>query len=170
MQETLFHLRPAQAADLPAILAVQRQCYLPSMNEDGATWAGRLAAAADFVWVGEVAGKVGAYLATYPSHLGKVTPLGGAFALAADADCLYLHDLAVAPAAAGRGLGARLVAGALAAARQHGWRHAALVCVQDAYAFWQGQGFSAPATLAPAAQAALASYPGPARYMTRQLD
>ena len=60
--------------------------------------------------------------------------------------------------------------GARAAPRKHGWRHAALVCVQDAYAFWQGQGFSAPATLAPAAQAALASYPGPARYMTRQLD
>ncbi len=169
MPESVFHLRPAQAADLAAILAVQRQCYLPSMNEDGATWAGRLAAAAGFVWVGEQAGEIGAYLATYPSQLGKVTPLGGAFALATGADCLYLHDLAVAPGAAGRGLGARLVACALAAARRHGWRHAALVCVQDAYTFWQRQGFSEPATLAPAAQAALASYPGPARYMTRPL-
>lgn len=169
MSPTAFRLRPAQAADLPAILAVQRQCYLPSMNENGATWAGRLATAADFVWVGEVAGAVGAYLATYPSRLGKVTPLGGDFAPAANADCLYLHDLAVAPAAGGRGLGARLVACALAAARRHGWQHAALVCVQDAYAFWQRQGFSAAATLAPAAQAALASYPGPARYMTRRL-
>ena len=170
MRPTAFRLRPAQAADLSAILAVQRQCYLPSMNEDATTWAGRLDAAAGFVWVGEQAGEIGAYLATYPSQLGKVTPLGGDFAPAANADCLYLHDLAVAPSAAGRGLGARLVACALAAARRHGWRHAALVCVQDAHAFWQRQGFSEPVTLAPAAQAALASYPGPARYMTRPLD
>lgn len=169
MTDAAFHLRPAQAADLPAILAVQRQCYLPSMNEDAATWAGRLAAAADFVWVGERDGAVGAYLATYPSCLGKVTPLGGNFAVAAAADCLYLHDLAVAPLAAGRGLGARLVDCALNAARHHGWQHAALVCVQDAFAFWQKQGFSEPGALAPAAQAALASYPGAARYMTRHL-
>lgn len=160
-------LRQATAADLPAILAVQRLCYAPAMNEDAATWAGRLACAADFAWIGESDGEVRAYLATYPSLAGKVAPLGSAFAIARPADCLYLHDLAVAPDAGGCGLGARLVDNALAAARAQGFLHAALVCVQDALGFWQRQGFREATTLSAAARAALATYPGPARYMLR---
>jgi GNAT superfamily N-acetyltransferase len=156
--------------DLPAVLAVQRLCYLPEMNEDGSTWRGRLAAAADFAWVAEIGGVVSAYLATYPSRLDKVTPLGGEFDVAAAADCLYFHDLAVAPAAGGSGLGARLVEHALQAAQRHGMSYAALVCVQDALAFWQRRGFAQRPSLAPAATAALATYPAPARYMWRLIN
>lgn len=167
MPNTTFTLRPMLADDLPAILAVQRQCYLPEMNEDGPTWCGRLAAAPGFAWVGERDGNVCAYLATYPSQQGKITPLGGDFIVAAAADCLYFHDLAVAPAAAGSGLGAQLVGHALAAARQQGLAQAALVCVQQAFAFWQRHGFVEQTALTAASQAALATYPGPARYMLR---
>lgn len=165
-----FILRPLHASDLPAILAVQRLCYAPEMNEDGSTWHDRLATAADFAWVVEIDGQVSAYLATYPSCLGKVTPLGGEFVIAGAADCLYFHDLAVMPAAGGNGLGGRLVEHALQAARRHGLAHAALVCVQDAFAFWQRRGFNERLPLAPAATAALATYPAPARYMWRLLD
>ncbi|PKO33323.1 MAG: histone acetyltransferase [Betaproteobacteria bacterium HGW-Betaproteobacteria-7] len=175
MQSTAFtldipFLRPMHPTDLPAILAVQRQCYVPEMNEDESTWRGRLAAAADFTWVAEIGGEVGAYLATYPSHLDKVTPLGGEFVVTGAADCLYVHDLAVAPAASGSGLGARLVEHALQAARRQDLAQAALVCVQDAFAFWQRCGFAERRPLAPAATAALATYPPPARYMWRSID
>lgn len=162
-----YRLRPMRVPDLPAVLAVQRQCYVAEMNEDGPTWHGRLAAAPDFAWVAEDGDGLCAYLATYPSRLGKVTPLGGAFVVAEAADCLYFHDLAVAPAAAGSGLGARLVEHALAAARAGGLAHAALVCVQDALGFWQRRGFSTSQHLSLGSAAALASYPGPARYMLR---
>jgi len=160
-------LRPLCLADLPALLAVQRQCYRPEMNEDDATWRKRLSAAAAFAWVAEIDRKVCAYLATYPSQLGKVTPLGGEFVLAETADCLYFHDLAVAPSAAGNGLGAALAGQALQAAREHGLAHAALVCVQDALSFWQRQGFVEYRALTPAGDAALGTYPGPARYLSR---
>ena len=160
-------LRPLCLADLPALLAIQRQCYPPEMNEDETTWCKRLRTAAAFAWVAEIDRKVFAYLATYPSHLGKVTPLGGEFVLAETADCLYFHDLAVAPSAAGSGLGAALVGQALLTARERGLAHAALVCVQDALSFWQRQGFIEYQTLTPASGAALDSYPGPARYLSR---
>ena len=163
-------LRRLHPTDLPAILAVQRQCYVPEMNEDDSTWRSRLAAAADFAWVAEIGGEVGAYLATYPSRLDQVTPLGGEFVVSRAADCLYFHDLAVAPAAGGCGLGARLVEHALQAARRHGLAQAALVCVQDAFAFWQRRGFIERQPIAPSATAALASYPAPARYMWRLID
>lgn len=160
-------LRPMLSQDLPAVLAVQRLCYLPAMNERAAVWRRRLAAAGDFAWVAESGGEVCAYLATYPSQLGKLTPLGGDFVVAGAADCLYFHDLAVAPAAGGSGLGARLVEHALLAAGRHGLSHAALVCVQEALAFWQRHGFADHAPLEATSTAALATYPGPARYMAR---
>lgn len=162
-------LRPMQPNDLPAVLSVQRLCYVLEMNENGDIWRDRLAAAADFAWVAEIGGAVCAYLATYPSRLDKLTPLGGEFVVAAGADCLYFHDLAVAPAASGSGLGARLVEHALQAAQRHGLAHAALVCVQDAFAFWQHHGFAERQPVATAAAAALASYPPPARYLWRSI-
>ncbi len=167
MRPTDIAFRPMQAADLPAILAVQRLCYPAEMNEDATTWRQRLASAAAFSWVAEDVTGVCAYLACYPSRLGKVTSLGDDFLIAETADCLYLHDLAVAPAATGRGLGGALVRQALQAARGLGLAHAALVCVQDAFSFWQAQGFADHPGLSPAGATALASYPGPARYMSR---
>lgn len=172
MPDSLQHpmtLRSMRPSDLPAVLRVQRLCYVSEMNEDGETWRDRLATAADFAWVAEIGGEVCAYLATYPSRLDKVTPLGGEFVVAAPADCLYFHDLAVSPATTGCGLGASLVAHALQAAQWHGLAHAALVCVQDALAFWQRHGFAERLPLAPTVAAALATYPPPARYLWRSL-
>lgn len=167
MPSAKLTLRPMCLADLPALLAVQRQCYRPEMNEDDAIWRRRLSAATAFAWVAQIDRKVCAYLATYPSQLGKVTPLGGEFVLSETADCLYFHDLAVAPSAAGNGLGVALVGQALQAARQRGLAHAALVCVQDALSFWQRRGFVEYRALTPAGDAALSTYPGPARYLSR---
>lgn len=167
LHERPMTLRPLRASDLPAVMRVQRLCYVPELNEDGDTWRDRLATAADFAWVAETGGEVFAYLATYPSRLDKVTPLGGEFVVAAAADCLYFHDLAVAPAAAGSGLGASLVEHALQAAQRHGLAYAALVCVQDALAFWQRRGFAERRPLAPDAASALATYPPPACYLWR---
>lgn len=157
-------IRPMSPADLPGVLAVQRTCYPPAMNEPAAVLRERLAQAPDFAWVAVVDREIRGYLVGYPSRLGKVTPLGGAFEPSATSDCLYLHDLAVAPATGGRGLGTRLLRRALAT--RPGWP-AALVCVQQALPFWQRAGFAERALVDPAQAARLAGYPGPARYMVR---
>jgi predicted N-acetyltransferase YhbS len=151
-------------SDLPAVLAIQQVCYPPSMNESGATILERLACAPTLAWVAVMGGQPAAYLMTYPSTLGKVTPLGGGFEIPDEPDCLYFHDLAVRPCAIGNGLGAALVRHALASSR---WPSAALVCVQDAREFWIRQGFAEAATRE--AQQ-LATYPGQARYMVRRMD
>jgi ribosomal protein S18 acetylase RimI-like enzyme len=164
-----FALRRANLDDLPALLAVQAQCYSPQMNEPETVWRQRLQQAAALCWLAESGGAIHAYLAAYPARLGHVTALDGDFAPPPLANCLYLHDLAVSPDASGSGLGKALLTRALHTAQERGWRHAALVCVQDAAGFWQGQGFAATALPDSTAQAALASYPGPACYMTRPL-
>ena len=106
----------------------------------------------------------GAYLVGYRTLLGEVSPLGAAFAHHAQADGLYLHDLAIGRALRGRGVAQSLVAHARAQAQA--WRLAglALVSVNDTVAFWQGQGF-AVAEVTSQGQAALATYTGRAVYM-----
>lgn len=163
-------LRTMTADDLAGVLAVQRECYPPAMNEPAATILSRLAQAPDFAWVAEGDGGVCAYLVAYPSRLGKVTQLGGDFAVAGNADCLYLHDLAVAPRALGGGVARALLRQARQAALAAGLRQAALVSVQDSRAFWQKQGFAAGPALTPVEAANLASYPPPAFYLSCRFD
>ncbi|MCC2957465.1 GNAT family N-acetyltransferase [Massilia sp. IC2-477] len=157
-------IRAMRAADLDAVLAVQAACYPPAMQEAAAVVLARVSAAGDTCIVAEDDRGVCAYLFAYPSTLGMVTPLGAEFAPAADADTLYLHDLAVAPRAHGRGLARRLVEHLLA--RAQGLSASALVSVQDTAGFWTTLGYR-PANSACAD--ALASYPGEARYMVRPL-
>jgi predicted N-acetyltransferase YhbS len=145
------------------VLSIQLACYPPSMNESAATIRKRLECTPTLAWIAFLGDAPAAYLMTYPSMLGKVTPLGGAFDIPNDPDCLYFHDLAVTPTASGKGVGAALVRHALASSR---WPSAALVCVQDAREFWIRQGFAEAATRE--AQQ-LATYPGQARYMVRRM-
>ena len=92
-------LRPMALADLPAVLDVQRACYPGGFLEDAATFTQRLQSPGNLSCVAMQDGVVCAYLAAYRSRPGKLTPLNGGFDTVAQPDTLYLHDLAVAPAA-----------------------------------------------------------------------
>lgn len=150
--------------DLAFVLGIQQACYPPSMNEAATTILERLAEAPEYAWIAMLRGEPAAYLMTYPSELGKITPLGGEFRIPDAPDCLYIHDLAVRPSANGKGLGAALVRHALAASR---WGASALVCVQDAREFWTRQGFSEVRMAEPGQIANLSTYPGQPCYMVR---
>ena len=169
MATQAVRLRAMRADDLEAVLAVQLACYGAGFVEDGALIARRLAAAPHTGWVAERAGAVCAYLAAYPSVLGKLTPLHGEFEPAPAADALYLHDLAVHPSAAGLGLGPLLVRHAWAHAAQAGWAHSTLVSVQASVGFWARHGYAATAPAGVEQQVRLATYPGDAVYMARRL-
>ena len=159
-------MRPA---DLDAVLRVQAACYPVSMQEPAAIVLSRMRAAPGSCAVAVDAEGVCGYLFAYPSRLGAVTPLDAPFAPAPDADTLYLHDLAVAPRAHGRGLARRLVAHLLDHGRSLGLAASSLVSVQDTAAFWSSLGFQETGIDCPQARAALAGYPGAARYMRRSL-
>jgi predicted N-acetyltransferase YhbS len=159
-----MRMAPMAEADLRAVLAVQAACYPPAMQEGADVVRARLRASPDTVLVARDGDGVCAYLFAYPSRLGKVTPLGGGFSVPATPDTLYLHDLAVAPRAAGQGVARRLVDAMLA--RAGGLRHSALVSVQDSRRFWESLGYLPAAGDA----AALATYPDDALYMTKRLS
>lgn len=164
-----FQIRSMCLDDLASVLAVQAACYPPSMQEAAAVVLARLGAAGESCVIAQDGEGICGYLFAYPSRLGRVTPLGAEFAPAPDADTLYLHDLAVAPRAHGRGLARGLVGHLLAQAHARGLRASALVSVQDTAGFWTSLGYQATETACPTARAALASYPGLAHYMVRAL-
>lgn len=155
-------------ADLEGVLAVQAACYPASMREPAAVVLARLRAAPATTLIAGDRHGVYAYVFAYPTKLGRITPLNGGFTPAPDADTLYVHDLAVHPHAHGQGLGQRLAQALLRAAPGLGLKHGALVAVLDARPFWEKLGFSATAPGQGAG--ALASYPGKAVYMYRQID
>ena len=162
----MYHINLLQATDLPALMAIQAACYRPELNEPAKVMAQRLAQFSGWCWALRGPDGLAAYLLSLPARRGQITALGADFVSTETADCLYLHDLAVAPEHAGQGLGRLLVEHASQAARQHGCSGLALVCVQAALPFWQQLGFEASA-LDSASTRKLASYPGGARYLTR---
>ncbi len=161
-----YTIRPIHSADLAAVLRIQAACYPPPMQEPEGVVLSRMAAAGATCAVAEDDAGVCAYLFAYPNRLGAVTALDGDFHVAVDADTLYLHDLAVAPRAHGRGLARALVRHLLAQARELGLAASALVSVQDSAAFWTALGYRPARAADPAA---LASYPVAAHYMVRAL-
>ncbi len=166
-------LRTLAPQHLPGLLAVQRACYGEGLVESAAVFARRLASPANCSLVAEVDGRVGAYLAACHAVQGKVTPLQGDFepvAGPAIADTLYLHDLAVLPQLAGRGLAQALLALLHGQALARGLRRAALVSVQGSQPFWARQGYAVQALGQAPQRAQLASYGPGAVYMARRLD
>lgn len=161
--------RALTPADLPALLAVQRACYGDAYVESAEVFARRLASPVNCSLVLEHEGRVAAYLAAYHSLLGKVTPLHGDFDAVPAPDTLYLHDMAVLPACAGRGLARALLTRLLPWARAAGLRHTALVSVQGSQAYWARQGYAAHPVQDAAQRRHLDSYGTGAVYMAQAL-
>jgi GNAT superfamily N-acetyltransferase len=160
-------LRPMTEQDLDGVLAVQAACYPAAMQEAAAVVLARLRTAPATTLVASDFHGVCAYGFAYPSRLGRVTRLNAGFTGPADADTLYVHDLAVHPRAHGQGLGRRLAQALFGAARSLGLVHGALVAVLDARPFWEKLGFAAAAP--GEGGAGLATYPGQAVYMCRRV-
>jgi predicted N-acetyltransferase YhbS len=163
-------LRPMQTSDIPAVLTIQEESYPDELLETAEVISASLRAFPDCAWVAEEAQEACAYLLAHPTRLGGITPFNGELARHAEADCLYLHDLAVGLLASGRGVGPALVRHALAYGRTHGLRHSALVAVQGSREFWSRMGYEARPVQDAVQAENLATYGGSAVYMTRSLD
>lgn len=169
MPITMHTLRLMRPDDLPAIMDIQLEIYSDELQESTDIVAERLAQVPDLALVAEDAKGICGYLFSYRSQRGAITPLDGLFVEPAQSDCLYLHDLGVAPRALKRGIGPSLVKHKLKIARQAGLKHCSLVSVQDSAAFWQHLGFQAQSAVSPQQAAALDSYGVSAVYMQKTL-
>jgi GNAT superfamily N-acetyltransferase len=160
--------RAMAAADIDGVVDVARASF-PDHFESRACFENRLTIcpAMSFV-LADADDAVRGYLFAYPWK-GETAPALNTLidALPDDADRIYLHDLALDPAARGGGHTRSIVERLVDQVRADGWKRIALVAVNDATAFWQRMGFH-PVT-SPELSAKLASYGDDARYMVREL-
>lgn len=164
-----LQLRPLRADDVDALLRIQAQCYGADFGEPREAFVQRLQSPVHCSWAAVQASTMVGYLAAYWSLPGVITPLHGGFADYVDANVLYLHDMAVSPAATGQGVAHALLQAARALARERGIRRTALVSVQGSQAYWERQGYAVAAVADAAQQQHLASYGEDAAYMVGKI-
>lgn len=160
--------RPMTAMDLDGVVEIARLSF-PDHFEDRGCFENRLERfeAGCFV-LGSDDGAVLGYLVAYPWKGETAPSLNSRIdRLPADADRLYLHDLALHPDVRGGGWTRPMVERLARQGRADGWPVLALVAVNRATAFWEGLGFSVVDE--PQVQARLSSYGPDARYMVRAL-
>ncbi|MGH6736639.1 MAG: GNAT family N-acetyltransferase [Methyloceanibacter sp.] len=113
-------------------------------------------------------GAVVGYAFAHPWRQGGVPKLDALLGgLPEDADCLFLHDVAVLPQARGQGASGALVALLVALAGARGLRALALAAVYGTGRHWARAGFTPAGGESIAAQ--LAPYGAGAQYMVRRL-
>ncbi|RDE09431.1 GNAT family N-acetyltransferase [Pelagibacterium lacus] len=157
--------RPLRSTDLPAVSAIAAVVH-PAYPEDDAVFADRAAIAPEACFLLEVDGAPAGYVLAHPWRHDSLPALNTVLgAVPAAPDTLYVHDLALLPAARGSGAAAEIVARLARVAQPHGAM--SLVAVNDSVPFWTRMGFS-PRVMPPLA-AKLASYGADACYMTRPM-
>jgi GNAT superfamily N-acetyltransferase len=83
------------------------------------------------------------YVVSHPGRLGRPPALDSRLGeLPSDADCLYLHDVALLPEARGLGLGESLVDLLRALGIRSGFKVLALTAVNRSTSYWRHRGFS----------------------------
>ncbi len=158
--------RAMTAADLDRLLAIADIVH-PAYPEDRSVFEERLALYPAGCRVAECRGEAIGYGVMHPGRLGVPPPLDTPLGeLPPDADCLYLHDIALLPEARGTGLGAAVLDYAHGLAAREGWRWLALTSTPGARSYWDRVGFTPYRDGGPALTAKLESYGGGMSYMT----
>lgn len=153
--------------DIPEVDAIGKVAH-PDFPEDIAVVENRQALFPQGCFVAEGQDRLLGYAISHPSTIGEPAPLDTIIALPENADCLFLHDIALSDDARGLGLGSRIVPLLKKTALKNGLDKLGLVSVNNSLGFWQSQGF---ATLSPneKLKAKLNSYGSDAAYMVLKI-
>ena len=160
---TQNHWRAATYDDLADIVAIAAEAH-PDLPERAAVLDEKRALFPSGCFCLEDDGKVTGYALSHPWRLYEVPPLDRFLgALPVNADCLYLHDVALGAAARGKGAARALVLQLDHVAVQTGLPALALTSVNQTRKLWEALGF-APVS---GKRVGTESYGGAAIYMLR---
>lgn len=137
-----MNIRTIESRDWPALMAVQAACYTELEPESEAALKSKWQLApATCLALADAQDRLVGYCLAHPWN-GEALPKLGVKTAPADGERLYLHDLAIAPSARGKGRAKSLVAAVLMRAKRQGFKKVTLVSVQGSQRFWQGCGFA----------------------------
>ncbi|MEK9283454.1 MULTISPECIES: GNAT family N-acetyltransferase [unclassified Bradyrhizobium] len=162
------HWRYARASDLPAISAIAARIH-PDLPERPEVLAEKMRLCPDGCLVLVAEDEIVGYGLAHPWMQHLIPPLDGFLErLPDDADCLYVHDVAMLPAYRGGGAARAYVAATESLARSSGIATLALVSVYRTRSLWERLGFRAVAADV-SLRRKLAPYGERATYMLREL-
>ena len=127
-------------ADIPEVDAIGEVVH-PDFPEDIAVMENRQTLFPQGCFVAQGAEKPLGYAISHPSVIGEPAPLDTIIKLPENADCLFLHDIALSEDARGLGLGSQIVPLLKKAAKDAGFDRLGLVSVNNSLGFWKSQGF-----------------------------
>jgi len=128
------------AADIPEVDAISEVVH-PDFPEDIAVMENRQTLFPQGCFVAQGTDNLLGYAISHPSVIGEPAPLNTIIKLPGNADCLFLHDIALAEASRGLGLGSQIVPLLTKTAKEAGFDRLGLVSVNNSLGFWQSQGF-----------------------------
>jgi GNAT superfamily N-acetyltransferase len=135
-------LRELRADDILQVLDVQKDAYREELLESGDTFLRILTVFPRGCLGVFVGSQLVSYVFSHPWRSDRIVPLDDPrAALPDDADCLYIHDMAVRKSYHGKGVGTCLVKALLHLAKTLGYRQLGLVAVQESETFWERWGF-----------------------------
>jgi GNAT superfamily N-acetyltransferase len=159
------HVRQLTLCDLDACVAIECVCYPEAVCEGHAVFACKLAHHAEGCWAAvDASDQVLGYALSLPACAADcpIELSSSSHPSSVTADTLYLHDVAVSPAAQGRGIGRILFQRTVEHARACGVPSITLTAVCGAWAHWTRRGFVPCTEHSKAALERLASYPAEA--------
>ncbi|SFM76135.1 Predicted N-acetyltransferase YhbS [Marinobacter zhejiangensis] len=158
-------IRAMRRSDLSNVLDIQSKCYTELEPESEASFDTKLRLSPTTCFVACDEGTVVGYLIAIPWVFANPPALDAVDIDAPlAADCLYLHDLAVAPEARNSGAGRALVDQFFPLLKALQLERACLVAVQSSAPYWRRHGFQTVSET-PSLAAKLASYGSGAQYM-----
>ena len=155
---TAVTLRTMRAADLDAVLRIQREAYGDAYQESAEVLGRKLDISPGACWLAERGGEALGYVFAHPWRAGAPPLHERIDSLPARADHGFLHDLAVSPRARGLGVGRSLFGKVTNWSAQAGHRALTLVALADAVGYWHGLGFAAVPQVLPDAYGAGAQF------------
>lgn len=154
-------------ADLSHVLKIQAVCYTKLVPESIDSFRAKLNVSPSTCFVASIQGGIVGYLIALPWDYSAPPELNALICcLPSSPTCLYLHDLAVLPAARKAGAGALLVNAFFDTVDRLGLQRAHLIAVQDSERYWERFGFKV-VMVSGAVQSKIATYGSQVKYMER---
>ncbi|QIR15349.1 GNAT family N-acetyltransferase [Shewanella aestuarii] len=146
-------------------MAIQHDCYQQITPEPLSVMQSKWHRSPQSCFVVEYKNQVIAYVLAHPWYQAKAPKLDMVLPSIKQADCLYIHDMAVSPKAQGLGIANKLVAEVKNAMTLLNFNGIGLIAIQGACAFWRKHQFSPLESLPSVLTDSLASYGADAHYL-----
>lgn len=138
----MFSIKPMQSHHLPGVMAVQIVAYHEIEPESLAVMERKWELSPQSCFVALADNEVKGYVLAHPWRAESIPVLYSVLdVLPADADSLYLHDLALLPEWRGRHVAVELFKNMRNAAIDRGYRGSHLVSIQSSMRFWEKMGY-----------------------------